>query len=261
MTPGSVDDPVRALREAIAAARGILIVTGAGVSAESGVPTFRGEGGLWKRRRVEDLATPGAFRRDPRTVWEWYAERREAIGRCTPNAAHRAIAALLLRRSDVTVVTQNVDGLHDRAIIEAGEELPHPRLIHLHGSLFTLRCVSCPWQEPHSAAPIDPSSEVSLPRCPACGAMARPGVVWFGEPLPEAALREASIAATAAELCLVVGTSAVVYPAASIPQVAVEAGARLAEFNPSPTPLTPLATWIFRQAAGKILPYIIHEVE
>ncbi len=256
MNSRQLDDPLRALRDAIATARGIVILTGAGVSAESGVPTFRGSDGLWKRHRVEELATPEAFRRDPRTVWEWYTERREAIGRCSPNAVHRALAELLVNRPDVTLVTQNVDGLHDRAVVEVGAELPHPRLLHLHGSLFTLRCSACTWRAPH-ADPIDASSEATLPRCPACGRLARPGVVWFGEPLPRKTLDQALSSAARADLCLVVGTSAVVYPAASIPQAAVQAGARLAEFNPETTPLSGLAEWQFRQPAGEILPEVL----
>ncbi len=246
-------DEVQELREAIRRARGIVVLTGAGVSAESGVPTFRDGDGLWKQRRVEEVATPGAFREDPRMVWEWYDMRRRAILQCAPNPGHHALARLLMAREDVTLVTQNVDGLHDRAVMEAGGTLPHPRLLHLHGTLFVVRCSVCRWEEPNSE-PIE-----DLPRCPRCDALARPGVVWFGEMLPEHALEAAFDAARVADLALVVGTSAVVHPAASIPRVVVESGGQLAEVNLDPTPLTPLARWSLRGASGEILPQVIVE--
>lgn len=244
------------LREALVRARGVVILTGAGVSAESGVPTFRDAGGLWKERRVEDVATPEAFHDDPQMVWDWYDSRRRAIHACRPNPAHEALARLLLQRDDVTLVTQNVDGLHDRAIVEAGGALPHPRLLHLHGSLFTLRCSRCPWSRPHDEA-LDTTSVDSLLRCPDCASLARPGVVWFGEMLPPEPLNAAFEAARTADLCLVVGTSALVHPAASVPAVVLESGGAVAEVNPSPTPITGMARWVCRGAAGEILPDVI----
>ena len=255
----SSDEVLRSLRDAIRNARGIVVLTEAGVSADSGVPTFRGKDGHWKRHRVEELATPDAFRRDPRLVWEWYAERRESILRCSPNPAHAVLASFLTERDDVTVVTQNVDGLHTRALEELGGPLPHPRLLHLHGSLFTIRCSSCSWKEPHSG-PVQTTSRDTLPHCPRCGELARPAVIWFGEMLPERELDEAFEAARTAELCLVVGTSALVHPAASLPRVTLEGGGRLAEVNPQPTPLSAAAAWTLRGPAGSILPDVIPQV-
>jgi NAD-dependent deacetylase len=168
----------------------VIVLTGAGVSAESGVPTFRGPEGLWRTFRPEDLATPQAFRRDPRLVWEWYAWRQERVRACAPNAGHHALARLV-RSGRARVVTQNVDGLHDRAAADAagGDPSARERPLELHGSLFRVRCVRCASPEP-LASPVDASSEDTLPRCP-CGALLRPDVVWFGEALDPGVLDEA----------------------------------------------------------------------
>jgi NAD-dependent deacetylase len=172
-------------RLALRSAR-VLILTGAGISAESGVPTFRDGGGLWKQFRLEDLATPEAFARDPRTVWEWYAWRREQVRRCLPNAAHLACARFALARLGVTIVTQNVDGLHAAAArTVAGERDPGPAMpVELHGSLFRDRCADCAApRAPADDLTVDVASLDTLPRC-RCGGLMRPGVVWFGELLP-----------------------------------------------------------------------------
>lgn len=234
------------------------MLTGAGVSAESGVPVFRGEEGLWRDRRPEDLATPAAFERDPRLVWEWYAWRREVVGRCRPNAAHLSIARWSLAREGRTVVTQNVDGLHLDALLEAGgADVPaRARPIELHGSLFRVRCVRC-GRRRTSREPIDASSERTLPRCGRCGAPLRPDVVWFGEPLDPEALAAAFGAAAAAEACVVVGTSAVVHPAASVATVAADRGACLIEVGPEPTALTPLADISIRARASEAIPALL----
>ncbi len=243
----------------MAGARGVVIVTGAGVSAESGVPTFRGADGLWGRYRAEELATPEAFRRDPRLVWEWYDLRRRAIAGCAPNPGHVAVARGLRDRPDLTLVTQNVDGLHQRASAALGEPVPHPRIHELHGSILELRCSApvgtCRWQAVDPRA-VDATSEETLPRCPepGCGALLRPAVVWFGEMLPEAALEAAFDAATRAELCIVAGTSALVHPAASVPVATLRAGGVLVEVNPESTPLSRHAAHCLRGPAGKILP-------
>jgi NAD-dependent deacetylase len=219
----------------------LLILTGAGVSAESGLATFRGPGGLWDGRKPEDLATPEAFAADPEEVWRFYSWRRARAAAAEPNPAHRAIAALEAARSNVLLVTQNVDGLHERA----GSR----RVVRLHGSLWRLRCVA----EGTEFEDLSPHLSPLPPRC-SCGALLRPGVVWFGEPLPAEALRAAEAAARNAALVIVAGTSSLVYPAAALPAVARAAGAYLAEVNPDDTPLSPLAHERFRAPAGEVLP-------
>jgi len=198
-------------------------VTGAGVSAASGVPTFRGPGGLWRHFRPEQLATPEAFRRDPALVWEWYDWRRGLIAACAPNAAHEAIARWS-RSPGFTLVTQNVDGLHERA--------GTANVVRYHGSIWTLKCAAVcgapDWED--RRVPIDPLP----PRCPSCGAYARPGVVWFGEAIPPEAARAAA-AATACDVFLSIGTSSVVYPAAALVAEARACGAFTVEINPETT--------------------------
>jgi NAD-dependent deacetylase len=196
-------------------------MTGAGVSAASGVPTFRGPGGLWRSLRPEELATPEVFRRDPRLVWEWYAWRRGLIAGCVPNAAHEVIAAWGARPG-FTLVTQNVDGLHERA----GSR----DVIRYHGSIWTLSCSRCRTEWEDFRVPLEPLP----PPCPLCGGLARPAVVWFGEGIdPEIAAR--AQAATACEVFLSVGTSSVVYPAAGLVDLARRHGAFTVEINPETT--------------------------
>jgi NAD-dependent deacetylase len=228
----------------VAGAERILVLTGAGVSAESGVPTFRGPEGLWRRYRPEDLATPEAFERDPKLVWEWYAWRRERVAACRPNRAHQALAALEARVPAFTLATQNVDGLH----AAAGSR----KLIELHGSLWRTRCTGCSrvFEDRRPSPPELP------PRC-ACGALLRPDVVWFGEPLPEAAVREAFEAARQARLVLVIGTASIVYPAAALPQIAKGSGAFVIEVNPDQTPLTRLADVSLRGGAAELVPPLV----
>jgi NAD-dependent deacetylase len=226
-------------------AQSLCVLTGAGVSAESGVPTFRGPEGLWRQYRAEELATPEAFARDPMLVWEWYAWRREIMRRVQPNPAHCLLAELEDRYASrpgtkFTLITQNTDGLHERA----GSH----NVIRLHGSVWTLRCTRCGAERWDESVPLDPFP----PRC-ACEAMMRPGVVWFGEGLPEQAWSLAAEASDSAEVFLVVGTSALVWPAASLPLRARQAGARLVEINPAPTPLSELADSALTGTAGEIL--------
>jgi NAD-dependent protein deacetylase/lipoamidase len=227
------------------AADRIVVLTGAGVSAESGVPIFRGAGGLWRQFRPEDLATPEAFARQPALVWEWYLWRREKIATARPNPGHQAIAALQRDRRGVTLLTQNVDGLHERA--------GSPRPVELHGNLWRVRCqrgcgvVGCD----DAAAP--PRTEL---KCP-CGAWLRPDVVWFGEPLDPAALEAATDAIEAADVVVVIGTSSVVYPVAALPHLARRGQARVVEINVDETPLTAHAHAVLRGAAGEVLPAIV----
>lgn len=220
------------------------MLTGAGISQESGVPVFRGPGGLWRQYRPEDLATPQAFARNPRLAWEWYDWRRSVVARAQPNAGHQALVELEQRTPDFTLVTQNVDGLHDRA----GSR----RLLKLHGALWTLRCLGCGREKVDHTVPLPELP----PRC-ACGGLLRPGVVWFGEALPEDTLRQAFAAARRAQVFLAVGTSAVVQPAASLPLLAREAGARVVEVNTEETPLSPQVDASFFGPAGEVLPRLV----
>jgi NAD-dependent protein deacetylase/lipoamidase len=202
----------------------IVVVTGAGVSAASGVPTFRGEDGLWRNFRAEDLATPEAFAHDPKTVWEWYDWRRTVLAGCLPNAAHEVLAKWSARQG-FTLITQNVDGLHERA--------GTANVIRFHGSIWELRCAAeCgapPWED--RTAPL-----TSLPpACPKCGGLARPGVVWFGESIDPDVLERSSNAAAGADVFLSIGTSSLVYPAAGLLHHAHRAGAFAAEINPGAT--------------------------
>jgi NAD-dependent deacetylase len=239
----------------------VLVLTGAGISAESGVPTFRGPDGLWQSFRPEQLATPEAFARDPLLVWEWYGWRRERLAACRPNSGHLALAHWMLGRSGVTLVTQNVDGLHEAAAREAAGPLgnPGPALpLRLHGSLFRVRCTACP----HRAewrGPIDTLGREALPRCPDCHALLRPDVVWFGEALPEAELAQAYAAAASAEACLVVGTQGAVYPAAGLAFAAQRAGAHLIVVDPDPTAFDSLADVRIVARAGEVLPEMLRQ--
>ena len=231
-------------REALAAARRVAVLSGAGISAESGVPTFRGPGGLWQNHRPEDLATPEAFARDPELVWRWYNWRRGLIAACRPNPAHHALAALEGRGVELTLITQNVDGLHRLA----GSH----NLLEIHGSIWRVRCTSCA----HAGEDRDPDLPAP-PACPQCGGLLRPDVVWFGESLDPDLLARAWGAAERAEVMLVVGTSAVVQPAASLAEVAGRAGATVIEVNLEPTPNTGRVDISLLGPAGEILPRLV----
>ncbi len=219
----------------------IAVLTGAGISAESGVPTFRGAGGLWRQFRAEDLATPEAFARDPRLVWEWYDWRRQIIARCEPNAAHRTLVEIEDTVPAFVLMTQNVDGLHQRA----GSR----RVLTLHGDIWRVRCTR--------EGTVTLRDEVPLPDLPprcVCGALLRPDVVWFGENLDPAVLNAARQATSTCKMMLVIGTSAVVQPAASLPFVAKRAGAHIVEFNVEPTPLSDVADEVILGPAAETLP-------
>ena len=257
MRDAAVSDDLARARERLRDAGSIVILTGAGVSAESGVPTFRGSGGLWNQFRAEDLATPEAFARDPRLVWEWYAWRRGLVMKCLPNPAHVAMAECALRRRNVTIITQNVDGLHARAAREAsGRADPAAALpLEVHGSILRDRCSACEVRS--DPVPVDATSIATLPRCGRCGALLRPDVVWFGEMLDENILSAADAAAANADACLVVGTSALVHPAASLPLRTHANGGVIIEVNPEETPLTRVAEMSFRVRAAEIIPHLL----
>jgi NAD-dependent deacetylase len=225
----------------IRAAERIVIVTGAGISAESGVPVFRGDGGLWRHFRPEQLATPEAFARQPELVWEWYLWRRALIADASPNAGHATIARWQRERA-VTLLTQNVDGLHERA--------GSPHAIELHGNLWRVRCAADCGAMASDAWDAPPRTAL---RC-ACGGWMRPDVVWFGEPLDADAMAAAIGAVEAAAVVLVVGTSSVVYPVAALPQIARRHHARLVEINLDETPLSADAHAVLRGPAGELLP-------
>lgn len=222
--------------------RRVVALTGAGVSAESGVPTFRdAQTGLWSQYRPEDLATPEAFERDPKLVWKWYAWRRTLVARAEPNAAHRALAKMETQFAAFTLITQNVDGLHQRAGSRS--------VVELHGNIHRTKC----FEGGHPVEQWEASAEAP-PRCPRCGGRLRPDVVWFNEGLPEAAWETALAATRVSEVFLCVGTSSLVYPAASLPHEALRGGAVVVEVNPDETPLTRSAAFCLRGLAGLWMP-------
>lgn len=252
---GVDDGPFAEAADRCAAARRLAVLCGAGLSAGSGVPTFRGADGLWRRHRPEELASPEAFARDPLLVWQWYAERQAAIARCAPNAGHAALAALLGDGREALVATQNVDGLQQRACAAAGVD-PAGRLLELHGCLWIRRCTGC-GAEDRRAEPLRVDAPADLPCCASCGALERPGVVWFGEALDMALLQHAARAAQACDVFLVAGTSGVVEPAASLARIASRAGACVIEVNPDETPLSACADLALRAPSEDALPRVL----
>lgn len=241
------------LIERLRTARSVVFFTGAGASSESGIPTFRDAlTGLWANFDAEKLATPLAFRRDPELVWGWYEWRRMQVQQALPNAGHRAMAVLDGLVPQVTVITQNVDDLHERA----GSQ----RVIHLHGSLFAPRCFDCGHPHALSSALLDePETGRRLmpPACSKCHGPVRPGVVWFKEELPESAWRAAMDACWQADLCFVVGTSGMVWPAADLPCQAHKFGAMVVQVNPIISRYAGLPTLDLPGKAGDVLPMIV----
>lgn len=232
-----LEEAIRAIRNA--RPRRVAVLTGAGVSADSGIPTFRGAGGLWREFRAEDLATPAAFRKDPALVWEWYEWRRKLVRDAHPNAAHEALA----RMERATVITQNVDGLHTRA----GSQ----DVIELHGSLFRVRC------EREQTAHIREEAFDEIPPHCACGALLRPDIVWFGETLPEQAWSRATAAIRSADLLLVIGTSGIVYPAAGL--VSMYEGLSV-EINPEASGVSTACTFVVTERAAIATPPLVDAI-
>ena len=223
----------------------VIVLTGAGVSAESGVPTFRDAlTGLWARFKPEELATPRAFAGNPKLVWDWYAWRREMVSSVQPNAGHRALVTLEGMFPRFDLITQNVDGLHQRA--------GSSDVVELHGNITRTRCIDqcgvvASWTEKGETPP----------RCPECGGLLRPDVVWFEEPLPEAAINRAVEASTRCDVFLCVGTSGLVYPAAALPFEALKHGATFIEINPERTPISKHAHFVLNGPSGQVLPELV----
>lgn len=231
----------------------VAVLSGAGISAESGVPTFRDDkNGLWARFDPYELSSTQGWRDNPERVWGWYLWRHYLVANVAPNDGHRAIAAWE-DYADVSVITQNVDDLHERA----GSTAVH----HLHGSLFEFRCASCslPYTETLPLMP-EPALEVQPPRCGHCGGLIRPDIVWFGEQLPEGPWHQAVEATQSADVMVVVGTSAIVYPAAGLADLALSRGTAVIEVNPEPTPLSANATISIRESASQALPGLLRRL-
>ena len=248
--PPAPDLSRSALPERLAAAEHVAVLTGAGISAESGVPTFRDPGGLWQRFRPEELANVEAFLRNPVLVQGWYAHRRRIVQETEPNAGHHALVALERRVPDFTLVTQNVDDLHRRA----GSR----RVVELHGNLTRSYCIDC--AAPAAEADLDAAHDAPV-RCARCGGYIRPDVVWFGEQLPADALEAAYAAAERADVFLTIGTSAVVYPAAHLPVHAGASGAYVAEINVEPSAVAARVDEVLLGRAGEVLPALLRAVE
>jgi NAD-dependent deacetylase len=234
-------DPLSRAVEALACASRLLVVTGAGISAESGIPTFRGAGGLWEGFRAEDLATPQAFSADPELVWRWYRWRLDTCRQANPNAAHRVVVDMEHQwKENFLLTTQNVDGLHPRA--------GNQRLVELHGNIETARCTACGHTEPLQGDPSD------LPHCSRCKALQRPHILWFGESYWPGIIEESVAFAESADAVLVVGTSGRVWPPIAIALRAQECGAALIDVNPNPSEVNALADAWLRGPATQWLP-------
>lgn len=229
-------------QEALNKAKSIAVLTGAGISQESGIPTFRAKEGLWRNYRPEDLATPHAYKQTPYLVWEWYKMRFDIINKAKPNQAHNLLKQLE-KQAQLTIVTQNVDGLHTKANSSC--------VLELHGNLTQARCESC-----HKLSPLQPNFDIP-PKCKHCNTRARPNVVWFGENLNQGVLNQAINTFATSDLALIIGTSAVVEPAASLARLAKEQGAYLIEINPDKTPLSHLTELSLQTTASQGLALLI----
>jgi len=244
MAGKDVQNGIDELKEKLWQARRVVVLTGAGISAESGVPTFRGEGGLWRQYRAMDLATPEAFSRDPKLVWEFYNWRRELLTPLVPNPGHFALAEIERRIPEFTLITQNIDGLHQKA----GSE----KMLELHGNLWWVRCTGCESLVEDRRVPLP-----EMPACASCNALLRPHVVWFGEMLDPRILNAAYEAISNCDLMLVVGTSGTVQPAASMGVQAKRRGATVAEVNLESTPYSDIYHISISGKSGEILPRLL----
>jgi len=244
-----VDEKDRLIKKAaeiIKSARSLFVLTGAGISAESGIPTFRGADGLWKNYSATELATPQAFDKNPKLVWEWYHWRQSIILKARPNPAHYAVVELEKRSDKFLLLTQNVDNLHRRA----GSR----NVLELHGNIFRTRCMQC--QKTTEYDSEKEHEDIELPVCE-CGGLLRPDVVWFGEPIPQDIWRNSLSFLNNADAALICGTSGVVWPAAAIPEIAKQCGAKTIEINLEPTPISRVVDISIQGKAGEILPKIV----
>ncbi len=239
-----MNESILALREELSQAQRVCVMTGAGISAESGIPTFRGARGLWRDYNPTELATREAFNRNPALVWEFYNWRRSIIATAAPNPGHKALVRLEARATQFSLLTQNVDGLHRTA--------GNNSVIELHGNIWETRCTGCDRVEEQRKPDLG-----AEPRCPHCGAALRPNVIWFGESLDESLLHRAFAAASECEIMLAIGTSAVVQPAASLSGTAKRAGAVVAEINLERTPNSMFMDYVILGKAGEILPQLV----
>lgn len=225
--------------------RSLFVLTGAGISAESGIPTFRGADGLWKTYSVEQLATPEAFRRDPALVWEWYHWRQSLIAKAEPNPGHHALVTLEQHYERFLLLTQNVDDLHYRA--------GSTNILQLHGNIFRAFCVECGRKVEHG---VDPCVLDVLPKC-GCGGLFRPDVVWFGELIPADIWSDSLTFLASADIALICGTSGVVWPAAMIPNIACERGLKTIEINLEPTAISSVVDVSIAGRTGEVLPELV----
>lgn len=242
------DDDIRRVAKILLDARNVVALTGAGISADSGIPTFRGSDGLWRRFKPEQLATPVAFQKNPKLVWEWYSWRISMVLRAEPNPAHLALKKLEDMGKLSVVITQNVDDLHERAGTR--------NIIKLHGDILTARCTVCGRKVRFSAPPED-----IPPKCNVCGGLMRPDVVWFGEPLPSDALERAFSVSASADAMIVIGTSGVVYPAGALPFVTRSYGGIVIEINIDKSAITSVASVFLRNRASVVLPHVVSVLE
>lgn len=240
----STDDSIQDLRARLSTAKSVTVLTGAGISADSGVPTFRGPEGLWKDFRPEELASPDAFERDPKLVWEWYNWRRELLATKRPNPGHEALVELEQRYERFWLITQNVDGLH----AAAGSR----KLSEIHGNIWKIRCTGCGVVEDNQDVPIE-----IPPKCPSCYALLRPHIVWFGESLDPEDLQQSYEELRSCEILLIIGTSGLVYPAASFGPMAKDQGAFVAELNLDPTPNSDLVDLSIQGRAKDLIPQLL----
>jgi NAD-dependent deacetylase len=237
------------LRSALTSARRVVAFTGAGISAESGVPTFRNPNGIWAKFKPEELASMEGFLRNPDLVWEWYEGRKSMMAAVEPNPGHRALVRMEALFPTFALVTQNIDNLHTRAGSSA--------VLELHGNIERNYCLRCR----RFASAKELEAHNGIPRCVSCGGMIRPDVVWFGEMLPQEIWEEAVEATRRCDLFFSIGTSAAVYPAASLPDLALESGALVVEVNPEPTPLTGRAQEFLQGPSGELLPALVAYLE
>ncbi len=234
---------INSIVEILRNSKSVMVLTGAGISAESGISTFRGSDGLWEKFKVEDIATPSAFYRDSDLVWRWYSDRRKGMLEAKPNPGHIAIAKLESFFDDFLLITQNIDNLHHRA----GSK----NLSEIHGNIFREFCTNC------SFARASNECYDSTPKCPKCGAKLRPDVVWFGEQLPKKELEFSFDFASRADTIIVIGTSAIVYPVAELPYIVKSSSGKVIEVNLAETPLTQIADVSILEKAGIVLPAIL----